>query len=95
MLDLISPPPPQKKPLKIDSAFIRVTSNVFYLPEQVCDDDMTSSVLQNGNWQDRTCDERHGFICMKQSSIDSTGDEVYVDIGCKFVSQGCTVLFCF
>lgn len=61
---------------------------MFYLQEQVFD---TSSVLQNGNWQDRTCDERHGFICMKQSSIDSTGDEVYVDIGCKFVSQSCTI----
>ncbi|XP_075877945.1 macrophage mannose receptor 1-like [Nelusetta ayraudi] len=39
---------------------------------------------ENGNWQDRTCDERHGFICMKQSTTESTGEEVYVEIGCKF-----------
>lgn len=50
----------------------------------------STPVLQNGNWQDRTCDERHGFICMKQSTTESTGEEVYVEIGCKFVSQGCT-----
>ncbi|XP_047445681.1 macrophage mannose receptor 1-like isoform X2 [Mugil cephalus] len=38
---------------------------------------------QNGNWADRACDEKHGFICMKQSSTDSTVDEVTEDIGCK------------
>lgn len=67
--------------------------NIFYLQDQTCDNKMTSSVLQNGNWQDRTCDERHGFICMKHSSPESTGDEVYVDIGCKLVSRGSTFLF--
>lgn len=43
--------------------------------------------LQNGNWADRTCDEKHGFICMKQSTTESTGDEVNQDIGCKAVSE--------
>uniref|UniRef100_A0A8C9WS26 Mannose receptor, C type 1b n=1 Tax=Sander lucioperca TaxID=283035 RepID=A0A8C9WS26_SANLU len=38
---------------------------------------------ENGNWADRSCDEKHGFICMKQSATESTGDEVDVDIGCK------------
>ncbi|XP_037642855.1 macrophage mannose receptor 1b isoform X1 [Sebastes umbrosus] len=38
---------------------------------------------QNGNWADRSCDEKHGFICMKQSATEETGDEVDVDIGCK------------
>ncbi|XP_034742579.1 macrophage mannose receptor 1b isoform X3 [Etheostoma cragini] len=38
---------------------------------------------ENGNWADRSCDEKHGFICMKQSATESTGDEIDVDIGCK------------
>ncbi|XP_028282934.1 macrophage mannose receptor 1b isoform X2 [Parambassis ranga] len=38
---------------------------------------------ENGNWVDRSCDEKHGFICMKQSSTESTGDEVEMDLGCK------------
>uniref|UniRef100_A0A671TZD6 Mannose receptor, C type 1b n=1 Tax=Sparus aurata TaxID=8175 RepID=A0A671TZD6_SPAAU len=38
---------------------------------------------EKGNWGDRSCDEQHGFICMKQSSTDSTGDEVQMDLGCK------------
>ncbi len=44
--------------------------------------------LQNGNWADRSCDEKHGFICMKQSATESTGDEVDQDLGCKAVSEG-------
>lgn len=43
--------------------------------------------LQDGNWVDRSCEEKHGFICMKQSAMESTGDEVEVNIGCKVVSQ--------
>lgn len=43
--------------------------------------------LQNGNWADRSCDEKHGFICMKQSSTERTGDEVAVDVGCRPVSE--------
>lgn len=43
--------------------------------------------LQNGNWVDRLCEEKHGFICMKQSTTESTGDEVEVNIGCKLVSH--------
>ncbi|KAF3698790.1 Macrophage mannose receptor 1 [Channa argus] len=38
---------------------------------------------ENGNWADRSCDEKHGFICMKQSDIESTGEEVHTNIGCK------------
>nr|XP_061795005.1 macrophage mannose receptor 1-like [Nerophis lumbriciformis] len=38
---------------------------------------------ENGNWADRSCDEKHGFICMKQSSTQHTPDEVHLDIGCK------------
>uniref|UniRef100_A0AAX7VPN3 Mannose receptor, C type 1b n=1 Tax=Astatotilapia calliptera TaxID=8154 RepID=A0AAX7VPN3_ASTCA len=38
---------------------------------------------ENGNWADRSCDEQHGFICMKQSSTESTGNEPDIDIGCK------------
>ncbi|XP_034558609.1 macrophage mannose receptor 1-like isoform X3 [Notolabrus celidotus] len=38
---------------------------------------------QNGNWADRSCDEKHGFICMKQSETERTGDEIDLDRGCK------------
>ncbi|KAM8849999.1 macrophage mannose receptor 1-like isoform 1-T1 [Spinachia spinachia] len=38
---------------------------------------------ENGNWADRSCSEKHGFICMKQSSTESTGVEVEMDVGCK------------
>ncbi|XP_076601688.1 macrophage mannose receptor 1b [Chaetodon auriga] len=38
---------------------------------------------ENGNWADRSCDEKHGFICMKQSATESTGEEVQMDVGCK------------
>uniref|UniRef100_A0A4W6EZB1 Mannose receptor, C type 1b n=1 Tax=Lates calcarifer TaxID=8187 RepID=A0A4W6EZB1_LATCA len=38
---------------------------------------------ENGNWADRSCDESHGFICMKQSEIDRPIEEVNLDIGCK------------
>uniref|UniRef100_A0AAQ6IFY1 Mannose receptor, C type 1b n=1 Tax=Anabas testudineus TaxID=64144 RepID=A0AAQ6IFY1_ANATE len=37
---------------------------------------------ENGNWADRSCNEKHGYICMKQSETESTGDEVNLDIGC-------------
>ncbi|KAM4727964.1 macrophage mannose receptor 1-like isoform 2-T2 [Anableps anableps] len=38
---------------------------------------------ENGNWADRSCDEKHGFICMKRSATERTGDEVELDVGCK------------
>ncbi|MED6232568.1 hypothetical protein ATANTOWER_032477 [Ataeniobius toweri] len=38
---------------------------------------------ENGNWADRFCDETHGYICMKQSATERTGDEVELDAGCK------------
>uniref|UniRef100_A0A3B4UJN7 Mannose receptor, C type 1b n=1 Tax=Seriola dumerili TaxID=41447 RepID=A0A3B4UJN7_SERDU len=38
---------------------------------------------EKGNWADRLCDEKHGFICMKESETERTGDEVELDIGCK------------
>ncbi|XP_037131941.1 macrophage mannose receptor 1b isoform X2 [Syngnathus acus] len=38
---------------------------------------------ENGNWADRSCEEKQGFICMKQSSTNHQPDEVHMDIGCK------------
>uniref|UniRef100_A0AAQ5Y063 Mannose receptor, C type 1b n=1 Tax=Amphiprion ocellaris TaxID=80972 RepID=A0AAQ5Y063_AMPOC len=38
---------------------------------------------ENGNWADRVCEEKHGFICMKTSSSTSSGDKVEKDEGCK------------
>ncbi|CAJ1073005.1 macrophage mannose receptor 1-like [Xyrichtys novacula] len=37
----------------------------------------------NGNWADRACGEKHGFICMKPSATTAVGDEVQLDEGCK------------
>ncbi|KAF1383673.1 hypothetical protein PFLUV_G00134290 [Perca fluviatilis] len=42
---------------------------------------------ENGNWADRTCDEKHGFICMKMSASEPSGDEVEQNVGCKTVSK--------
>lgn len=47
----------------------------------------STPLLQNGNWADRSCNEKHGFICMKQSATERTGDEIDLDIGCKAVSK--------
>ncbi|KAJ3595076.1 hypothetical protein NHX12_004381 [Muraenolepis orangiensis] len=38
---------------------------------------------ENGNWADRSCVEKHGYVCMKPTGSESTGDEVPVDLGCK------------
>lgn len=47
------------------------------------------SFLQNGNWVDRVCDEKHDFICMKKSAAEPSGDEVEQNIGCKVVRKLC------
>uniref|UniRef100_A0A3B4X378 Mannose receptor, C type 1b n=1 Tax=Seriola lalandi dorsalis TaxID=1841481 RepID=A0A3B4X378_SERLL len=38
---------------------------------------------ENGNWADRVCGEKHGFICMKTSATEPSGDEVEQNAGCK------------
>uniref|UniRef100_A0A669CXF4 Mannose receptor, C type 1b n=1 Tax=Oreochromis niloticus TaxID=8128 RepID=A0A669CXF4_ORENI len=38
---------------------------------------------ENGNWADRVCEEKHGFICMKTSDSEPSGDEVELNAGCK------------
>ncbi|XP_059201160.1 macrophage mannose receptor 1-like [Centropristis striata] len=39
---------------------------------------------ENGFWADRVCDEKHGFICMKQSATERSGDEIEDTAkGCK------------
>ncbi|KAJ0011983.1 hypothetical protein NQD34_012958 [Periophthalmus magnuspinnatus] len=42
---------------------------------------------EKGNWADRSCEEKHGFICMKQSSHEPTGEENWKRHGsyCYFV----------
>lgn len=47
----------------------------------------TAFFLQNGNWADRVCGEKHGFICMKTSASDPPGDEMEQNIGCKTVRE--------
>ncbi|XP_053186720.1 macrophage mannose receptor 1-like [Scomber japonicus] len=36
-----------------------------------------------GNWADRVCEEKHGFICMKMGDSEPSGDEVDQNLGCK------------
>ncbi|XP_070700691.1 macrophage mannose receptor 1-like [Pempheris klunzingeri] len=38
---------------------------------------------ENGNWADRVCDEKHGFICMKTSASEPSGHELEQNVGCK------------
>ncbi|XP_035994268.1 macrophage mannose receptor 1 [Fundulus heteroclitus] len=38
---------------------------------------------EGGNWSDRDCKEKHGFICMKTSASEPSGAEVPKDEGCK------------
>ncbi|XP_056277834.1 macrophage mannose receptor 1-like [Pseudoliparis swirei] len=38
---------------------------------------------ENGNWDDRVCEEKRGSICMKLSASKPSGDEVRQDVGCK------------
>ncbi|XP_018531719.1 macrophage mannose receptor 1 isoform X2 [Lates calcarifer] len=38
---------------------------------------------ENGNWADRVCNEKHGFICMKTSASEPSGGEVDQNVGCK------------
>ncbi|XP_069548054.1 macrophage mannose receptor 1-like [Brachyistius frenatus] len=38
---------------------------------------------ENGNWADCVCEEKHGFICMKTSASEPSGDEEDQNIGCE------------
>uniref|UniRef100_A0A7N9AS74 Mannose receptor, C type 1b n=1 Tax=Mastacembelus armatus TaxID=205130 RepID=A0A7N9AS74_9TELE len=38
---------------------------------------------ENGNWADQACEEKHGYICMKMSASQPTGEEVEQNEGCK------------
>ncbi|XP_037837906.1 macrophage mannose receptor 1-like [Kryptolebias marmoratus] len=38
---------------------------------------------ESGNWADRNCQEKHGYICMKTSSPEPSGDEVEQNSGCR------------
>ncbi|XP_061588555.1 macrophage mannose receptor 1-like [Cololabis saira] len=38
---------------------------------------------ENGKWADRNCREKHGYICMKTSASEPSGDEVEESAGCK------------
>uniref|UniRef100_A0A3Q3KWV0 Mannose receptor, C type 1b n=1 Tax=Mastacembelus armatus TaxID=205130 RepID=A0A3Q3KWV0_9TELE len=47
------------------------------------EDDCVLISQEKGNWEDRSCDEQHGFICMKQSETERTEHEVELNQGCK------------
>ncbi|XP_039999154.1 macrophage mannose receptor 1-like [Xiphias gladius] len=67
-----------------DHSTVSFTSWEFGKPDVATDaEDCVLIRGQNGNWADRSCDEKHGFICMKQSDTESTGHEADLDLGCK------------
>nr|XP_040027916.1 macrophage mannose receptor 1-like [Gasterosteus aculeatus aculeatus] len=67
-----------------DHSTVSFTSWEFGKPSTFADEDDCVLIRgENGNWADRLCSEKHGFICMKQSSTESTGAEVQMDLGCK------------
>uniref|UniRef100_A0A3Q2FV83 Mannose receptor, C type 1b n=1 Tax=Cyprinodon variegatus TaxID=28743 RepID=A0A3Q2FV83_CYPVA len=41
---------------------------------------------ESGNWADRDCKEKHGFVCMKTSASEPSKEEGQQDTGCKVVS---------
>uniref|UniRef100_UPI0037E74650 macrophage mannose receptor 1-like n=1 Tax=Semicossyphus pulcher TaxID=241346 RepID=UPI0037E74650 len=67
-----------------DHSAVTFTSWEFGKPAVATDaDDCVLIRGANGNWADRWCDEKHGFICMKQSDTEQIGVEKDLDIGCK------------
>ncbi|XP_041848819.1 macrophage mannose receptor 1-like isoform X2 [Melanotaenia boesemani] len=67
-----------------DSSTVSFTSWEFGKPSVSSDgEDCVLIREEKGNWADRLCDEKHGFICMKQSATERTKDEVELDVGCK------------
>ncbi|XP_068459604.1 macrophage mannose receptor 1-like isoform X2 [Clinocottus analis] len=67
-----------------DHSTVSFTSWDFGKPTVATDsDDCVLITGKKGNWADRSCSDKHGFICMKQSATERTGDELDMDIGCK------------
>ncbi|XP_037537285.1 macrophage mannose receptor 1 [Nematolebias whitei] len=67
-----------------DHSTVTFTSWEFEEPNFTTEDEDCVLIRgENGNWADRACGEKHGFICMKQSSTERTEDEVETNIGCK------------
>ncbi|KAM4552771.1 macrophage mannose receptor 1-like [Odontesthes bonariensis] len=67
-----------------DHSTVRFTSWEF--GEPAFSTDQEDCVLiggENGKWADRACKEKHGFICMKTSASEPSGDEVVQNAGCK------------
>ncbi|TKS79617.1 Macrophage mannose receptor 1 [Collichthys lucidus] len=67
-----------------DHSFVSFTSWAYGKPSLSADAvDCILIMGENGNWADRLCDEKHGFICMKQSETERPVEEVDVDAGCN------------
>ncbi|XP_068197546.1 macrophage mannose receptor 1-like isoform X2 [Antennarius striatus] len=67
-----------------DHSAVSFTSWTYGKPSVSTDsEDCVLITGENGNWADHSCDEKHGFICMKQSATERKGDEVVLDVGCK------------
>ncbi|XP_076004107.1 macrophage mannose receptor 1-like isoform X1 [Genypterus blacodes] len=67
-----------------DHSYVTFTSWTFGEPAVSANqEDCVLMRGENGNWADRTCEENHGFICMKQSASQPSGEEAEQNIGCK------------
>uniref|UniRef100_A0A3Q3W748 Uncharacterized protein n=1 Tax=Mola mola TaxID=94237 RepID=A0A3Q3W748_MOLML len=67
-----------------DHSTVSFTSWAFGKPSVSSDaEDCVLITGENGNWEDSSCEEKNGFICMMQSATEPTEDEINVDIGCK------------
>ncbi|XP_029309225.1 macrophage mannose receptor 1-like [Cottoperca gobio] len=67
-----------------DHSIVTFTSWEFGKPAVFTDEDDCVLIRgENGNWADRVCDEKHGFLCMKRSASQPSGDEVEQDVDCK------------
>ncbi|XP_047223891.1 macrophage mannose receptor 1-like isoform X2 [Girardinichthys multiradiatus] len=67
-----------------DHTTVRFTSWEFGRPAFATDqEDCVLIRGESGNWVDRNCKEKHGFICMKRSTSEPSGDEIKQNPGCK------------
>ncbi|XP_022613990.1 macrophage mannose receptor 1-like isoform X1 [Seriola dumerili] len=67
-----------------DHSTVTFTSWEFGKPSVFTDQEDCALIRgENGNWADRVCGEKHGFICMKTSATEPSGDEVEQNAGCK------------
>ncbi|MEQ2266141.1 hypothetical protein XENORESO_019167, partial [Xenotaenia resolanae] len=66
-----------------DHTTVTFTSWEFGRPAVATDQDCVLIRGESGNWAERDCKEKHGFICKKTSASEPSGEEVQQNAGCK------------